>query len=588
MSRRTVGALLALLLVASPARAEEDVAPESAITTYSPYELATIDEAAKTLGTEVDPDAEGKIIESVELVRLDPIEKRDPFPLFLNKAHVTTKEDVILHEILLRPGDRYKRVLADESARNLRSFAHMTIIVCVPMKGRTKDRVRLVMITKDVWTLIVDVDFHVTPGGPEYMMLEVEENSFLGRQLALSSRSVIQPESASLGAELLWPRFAGRWLFMQAEGNVIINRRSGEPEGSWGEATVLRKLFSTRSPWGWGIQTKWRDEVFRRYTNAAVAEFRGGLPFLWRSRKIEQSAFITRSFGWAKKKDITVGAHLVRDIYRVPNATEYDKDIVNQFISETVPVGETRVYPYIEGRFYRNDFLRIRDFETLGLQEDYRLGYDLIARGYPIARWAGSSRDLVGLRLGAMYTIALGDGFARAMIDTVTEAEPERIADARIDGELRIVSPRTPAGRLILDIAATNRWRNYLNRISNMGGEDRLRGWPTRYFVGKNTYAMNFELRSRAVEISSIHIGAAAFYDNGSAFNGSFDQIHPAHSVGLGLRIVAPQIDRNVIRMDFGFPIVPGLRPSDVPPMSFFFSYHQAFRMTHQPSPFGP
>jgi len=590
VSRASVGGvLLALLLVTSPSRADsDDVAPESETTTYSPYEQKTIDDAAKMLGSSIDPNAEGKIVESVEAYRLDPIEARDPAPLGLNKAHVTTKEDVVLHEVLMRPGERYRKVLADESARNLRAFAFMSIIACVPLKGSAPDRVRVVMITKDVWSLIADVDFQFTPGGPEHMMFEIEDNNFLGRQVGVSTRSIIQPESISFGAEYLANRLMGLWIFGEAEGNVIINRRSGEPEGSFGEATLERKLFSTRSHWGWGMQTKWRDQVFRRYTNAAVAEFRGGLPFLWRSREIEQNMHLTRSFGWARKTDVTFGARLARDIYRVPNAQDYDKDIVNEFIGTNVPVGETRVFPYVEGHAYRNDFLRIRDFETLGLQEDYRLGYDVVARAYPVLKAVGSSRDLVGARIGGMYTIALGDGFARAMIDSVTEVQVERISDARLEGELRLVSPRTPAGRLVFDVAATNRWRNYLNRISQVGGEDRLRGWPTRYFVGKNSFAMNLELRSRPIEIFSIQFGAAAFYDVGSAWNGSFEEIHPGHSVGMGFRIVAPQLDRNVIRGDFGFPMVPGMRPGDVPPMSFFFSFHQAFRTGHQPGPFGP
>jgi hypothetical protein len=583
-----LSSLLSFALATRRASADEDVAPESATTTYSPYELATINAAAKKLGSEIDPDPEGKIVESVEAYRLDPIEPRDPFPLGMNKAHWTTKEEITLREVLMRPGDRYRKVLADESARNLRAYAYMSVIACVALKGSTKDRVRVVMVTKDTWSLIVDVDFEVTQAGPERLMLEIEESNFLGRQIGLTGRSIIQPESISFGAEFLDNRFASRFIYAEAEGNVIVNRRSGLPEGSFGEATVERRLFSTRSRWGWTMQTKWRDEIFRRYTNAAVAEFGGGLPFLWRSRDIEQSGSLTRSFGWAQKRDVSLGLKLRRDIYRVPNANLYDKDVVNEFVGTVVPVGETRVFPFVETHAYRNDFLRIRDFETLGLQEDYRLGYDVVARAYPIFTALGSSRDLFGVRAGAMYTIAMGDGFTRLMIDSVTELEVERIADARLDGELRIVSPKTPGGRFVLDIAATNRWRNYLNRISEIGGEDRLRGWPTRYFVGKNLFASNLEFRTRPIEIFSIQLGAAAFYDTGSAWNGSFEEIHPAHSVGLGFRIVAPQLDRNVIRGDFGFPIVPGMRPGDVPPMSFFFSFHQAFRTSRQPGPFGP
>ena len=589
-STRTGLACLAGALVAlrpAPAAAEE-TAPESVTIAYSRYELAAIHDAERALGSAIGAHAEGKLVESIETVRLDPIEKKDPAPLALNAVHVTTKEDVILHEMLFRVGDRYRKVTADESARNIRRFMRVSIVAVVPMRGSAPDRVRAVVITKDVWSLIADVDFKVSSGGIEHMMLEIEETNLFGRQMELSAHSILQPESVAVGAAYIAPRFAGRWLSMHAESNVIINRRSGEPEGSFGDARIERPLFSTRTNWSWMTGIFWRDEVYRRYSNAAVAQFEGGVPWVYRARQIHYTAAATRSFGWARKNDFTIGTTVSRDEYRVPEQPGLDPDLVHRFTRESVPVGEARTVPFVQWRTYANDFLRIVDFETLALQEDYRLGYDVVLRGYPITRAFGSTRDLVGVRAGAVYTVALGDGFVRALLDTTTEAEAERIADASINGELRIVSPRTPLGRLIFDAAATNRWRNYLNRLSFLGGEDRLRGWPTRHFVGKNIAALNVELRTRPIELSAMQLGGAFFFDSGRAFNGSFEEIRPVHSVGAGFRIVLPQLDRSVIRGDFGFPVVAGALPAGVTPMSFFFSFGQAFRATHMTAPFGP
>ncbi len=568
--------------------AAADEAPKSLTTDYSEYELVAIHEAEKSLGSVIDTAAEGKKIESIETVRLDPIEKRDPVPTALNVVHTTTLHSVIVHEVLLKVGEPYQRVIADESARNIRAFSKTSIVVCVPLRGKTKDSVRVVVITKDTWSLIADVDFHFTRGGAEYLMFEAEETNLAGTQSEFSTRTIIQPESFSLGAAYVAPRFASRFLKFNAEGNVILNRRSGDPEGSFGDVRVERPLYSTRTAWSWATGMRWNDEIYRRYTNAEVARYDETLPWLWRSRRIGQGATLTRSFGWARKHDITIGADVVHDVYRVPKPEQYDPNAVAEFTRQYIPVGENRTEAFVQWRAYTNDFIRIVDFETLGLQEDYRLGYDVVARGYPVTKAFGSTRDLFGVRAGAVYTVPFADGFARALVDTITETETTRIADASVDGELRIVSPRTPVGRLVFDAAATNRWRNYLNRTSVLGGEDRLRGWPTRYFVGKNVFAMNVELRSRPIEIASILLGAAAFYDVGRAFDGSFDQIKPAQSVGFGLRAVLPQIDRVIIRGDFGFPIAAGGLPADVAPMSFFFSFHQAFRATHLAGPFGP
>jgi hypothetical protein len=250
-----------------------------------------------------------------------------------------------------------------------------------------------------------------------------------------------------------------------------------------------------------------------------------------------------------------------------------------------VPVGESRVSPFVEWQAYKNDFLRIVDYESLGLQEDVRLGYDVVARAYPVLSALGSSRDVAGARVGALYTVRLGDGFVRGIVDTLTELDvgKERISDAAVSGDLRIVTPRTPAGRLVFDTTVTNRWRNYLNRQLVLGGEDRLRGYPTRFFQGKDLVAMNLELRSRPVELASCHFGGALFYDVGEAFDG-FDHLDPAQSVGFGLRAMFPQIERAVLRFDVGFPV----RDDRVDPVSFFLTFGQAFKAAAIPPPLGP
>jgi hypothetical protein len=110
-----------------------------------------------------------------------------------------------------------------------------------------------------------------------------------------------------------------------------------------------------------------------------------------------------------------------------------------------------------------------------------------------------------------------------------------------------------------------------------------LRGYPSRYVFGSNLLAANVEYRSRPIEIASLQFGAAAFYDSGDAF-GSFDHIRPKHAVGGGLRVVLPQIERSVFRLDVGFPVGASDLPSTVAPFSIFFAFSQALALP-QPSP---
>lgn len=67
-------------------------------------------------------------------------------------------------------------------------------------------------------------------------------------------------------------------------------------------------------------------------------------------------------------------------------------------------------------------------------------------------------------------------------------------------------------------------------------------------------------------------------HDVADAFD-RFEDLNPKHALGGGLRVVFPQLDRAVLRFDLGVPVTSGPRPSDVPPLSFFVAFHQAFSL---------
>ena len=115
---RLVAATLAALLGA-PREARAADPPSSTRTGYSPYEQATISDTLKRTGFVAEPGPDGKIIESVEIVRLEVIEPRDPAPAFLNAVHTTSKDYVIRRELLQRPGEAFATVIADETERNM-------------------------------------------------------------------------------------------------------------------------------------------------------------------------------------------------------------------------------------------------------------------------------------------------------------------------------------------------------------------------------------------------------------------------------------------------------------------------------------
>jgi len=143
----------------------------------------------------------------------------------------------------------------------------------------------------------------------------------------------------------------------------------------------------------------------------------------------------------------------------------------------------------------------------------------------------------------------------------------------------RLASPRTPVGRLHFDARLLHRYRNYLNDQNSLGGDTRPRGYPAQAFRGKDLIAATLEFRSRAAQILGCQLAGAAFFDTADAFKG-FDDLYLKKSVGVGVRILFPQLDRVVMRADWGFPLTrgPGL-PSSSWPGDFVITFRQSFPM---------
>lgn len=570
-------------MVVSAGLAHGQAAPKTRSAGYSGYEQQTLDRETTKRALEIDPAPAGKIVEGISIANLEVFEDRDPAPGLLNTFHATSRPKVVERELLLHEGDVFEQSLLDETARNLRQLQPFSLILAVPVKGSRPDRVRLLIITKDVWSLRLAWAARVGPGGLEQFVVAPAETNFGGMHRLVGTRFELLPKTFAPGVRFLEPWLFGTRHRLVAEANVIFNRDTGDIEGGAGRLDVTKPLFSTRTPWSYGLTSNLDAQIYRRYVNAQVATFDARatpgddrIPFRYRFRSLEGSLFALRSFGWAHKRDISVAFVARTQQIGLVDQAGFDPVAVAEFARRFLPRGEDRVYPYVQARFYSTAFSRVFDAEALGLQEDFRLGYDVQARFYPVRKALGSTRDFVGLYAGAQYTVALGDGFARAVAESLTERDEHRLTDASLAGAVRIMSPRTGIGRIVFDTTAQNRYENYLNRQSLLGGSGRLRGYPSNFLQGKDVVSSNVEVRSRSFSVLSVQLGGALFYDIGDAFDG-FRNLRPKSATGFGGRILFPQFDRVVFRADIGFPIAPQGLPPGVSPYSYYFAFEQAF-----------
>lgn len=568
------GVFACALLAALPARAQS-----TAPSPRSFYEEESLARALAKTHAVPDLEPDGKILEGIDVVALDVIEDRDPAPEALNMFHVTTREGVVRREVLLKIGEPYKQFLVDDTVRALRTFRQVSLVIVQPTRGSTPDRVRLLVVTKDVWSLRANSDFGISGKGIDHLRFEPTERNVGGTFDSVFGRFELYPATMTFGAGVYVPRLDARPLYMSAEANVVMNRRRGEPEGTYGTAIIRRPVLSTRQLWSWVVRTEWHSEIIRRYLNAEVAGFDAPstpeverYPDQYRARTFIENMQFTRSFGLARKVDLTLGAEVNAKQYQGFDPRRVGAIVAADHRRLREPTSDTRAAPFVETHVYESRFLRTHDLDTLGLAEDYRLGYDVTARAYPVTRFVGSSRNFVGFDAVAQYVWKLGDGMSRLNAETILEAQPDNIPVRTHAVNASIYSPRFFLGRLVVDGLMIARPRNYLNLRSTVGGESRLRGQPSGALIGENLVAVNTELRSRPVSILASQIGGVLFYDVADASDDWPPK--PKSSAGFGLRFVFPQLDRNVIRFDVGFPIekAPGAGV-----VGFYFAVEQAF-----------
>ncbi|HVH42695.1 MAG TPA: BamA/TamA family outer membrane protein [Labilithrix sp.] len=608
--------LLTCFFCAAPASAQK---PVSQTTEYSAYERESIAAALAKEGRKIDRAPEGKTIAKIEFVRLDVLEARDPglenlrkVPILsiarhvdkptLNSLHALSKEYIIRRELLLLEGERYVQVLMDEVARNMRDRMpfQVSLVVIVPVQSNEPDKVDLIVITKDIWSLRLSFDLGVTPGGLENLIIVPQETNFLGLHHTAQTRFQMQPETLTFGLGYKIPRFGYSWIGAGTSASITMNRDRGEPEGSAMALSVGQPLYSTRTKWAWDASIGYAVGVSRRYSNAQVFMFdsrrtreRDNIPFQYKSGSFDASAGVTRSFGWGLKNNVSLTMNASSANYETFDLSGFDPAAVADFRRRALPTGETRVYPALGWAMFTTNFLRTLDIATLALQEDYRLGPSVSASVYPVTRALGSSRDFIGVSGSAGYNVAVGDGIVRASVGASAEDQDGTISDGSVRGSFGAVTPRIfGLGRIVLNTSLTNRYRNYLNSRTFIGGEDRLRGYPTAFFFGKDTVFFNIEYRSRSIEILKAQLGGVLFFDAADAFDGGdatrgdvldgFHAVRAKQSVGLGVRALFPQVNRNVLRLDVAFPIKRGPFPETgtsqiVAPVGFYFAFDQAF-----------
>lgn len=616
----------------------------SAFGKLSLYEQESLAIALDQVKATIETAPDGQIVESIDVVALEVFEQRDPAPGFLNWFHVTTQDYIVRREVLIRPGRPYSQQLADESARNLRQFSQFSVVLVYPIKGSEPGKVRILVVTKDVWSLRLSWDPQFSNAGLTSLTLTPAESNLLGTTQIVGATVGFGANTYSIGGAYVVPRIGGSRITARASAGVIFNCASGDVEGGSGEFVYGQPMYSTRAKWSWLVASRYSNSVQRPYsgqtsslcsspgpalTRVVVQEVPGEgsarvviLPSIFRAESLRTQLGATRSFFTLNKVNLSFGMEAERVNYEALNGdlprarvgtdrragsclvpqnheqcadpwlpSDYpdyasDEELLaakDKYANNYQSRSDQRISPYVQLHAFRTGFFRTLNNTTLGLQEDIHLGHDVYLRVYPAVRPL-STRTMLGVYASAAYTWQWLDGFVRlggSVMGELSATGNERQAvelsgTQQSDGEVQmhsyISSPSLLFGRLHIATSLIEQSPRYKPRFLGLGSTYRLRGHDGLPFREQGTlFVNNTEYRTKPLSILTTLIGGALFWDMGHVAP-SIHELSLRHGVGAGLRVLFPQLDRQVFRFDVGVPV-----PGDLRHFTFFAGFYQAF-----------
>jgi hypothetical protein len=646
---RAVRRLLPLAMLLLVLTVAVDSPAQAQFRRWSPYERETVLIALQQTGEQLESDPGGKTLESVRVFTLDVFEPRDPAPQFLNWFHTTTRDYVVRREVLIEIGQPYDSRLAAETERNLRAFSQLSVVLVVPVKGSAASSVKLLVITKDVWSLRASTQPTFFNGKLAALTLAPSETNIFGTTQSVSAVLGMNANTYSIGGSYYVPRIGQSRIAALVSGSGVFNCATNKLEGATGYFQYGQPVYSSLAKWSWRTAASWSSVISRPSTADSVCSGGRTLPTVYRATpdmiqtqdgtttvtrreisfpnetRVEQlrgQLMVTRSFNRWNKVNLSSGVELDWRAYsrepvtigetpnqRVvyiqrpdgslgartvipeqnpgpPDPVEFAAFHSHYLSPDRLPPRDRRISPYLQLRAFSNTYRRLVNYHTLGLQEDVQMGHEVYLRVFPSFRPL-STRDRLGVFASAAYTLPVQDGVFKVLGESSVEAGEQ--SDAHVRFAMHFATPDIGIGRFIYDAGfvhqpirffAGNYYvggggvSEYRNGLA--GGAGRLRGYRPVADSGPGVVTLNHEFRSRPIRLFSVLAGLALFHDMGSAVQPGLTDVHLRHGVGAGLRLLAPQLDRSVFRVDVGFPLVFPMRDDPAAQVTFLAAFGQA------------
>ena len=531
------------------------------------YEESLVARALVKHGLVVDPAPGNKVIERVVIEANKiilpsdlPLAGKIPWPL-LNKLHTRTRDYIIVQELLFSVGQRFEPDVFEESGRNLRRMFILAVARLVVCRGSSPDQVVIMVVTKDQWSLRLNTDFAFDQARLDTLSFSLSESNLAGRNKTASVAFALDPGRYLIGGGYSDPRLGGSRHALSLAAGVYLNRDRSNFEGAYANASIGRPLYSLRTRWAWTLSLSYLEDIVRQFRGgdlAVVVRDSNLIPFVYRERRIAGVVNVTRSFGVVNKLNITLGFRVDSALYRTPVDFPEVGPAAAASFRALLPRSEDSAGPYVALDAFSARYLRLQNIDTYALSEDFRIGpsVQVVARAAHPA--FGFSSQFLNLSVTYSDT-----RYVRGDLMSFSASAGVRLQDGVWPGtsmvnedltlSVRNVTPKFGPFRLHVFASIHLRGHDLDSLRLTLGSDSGLRAYGPRALIGNDRYQLNVELRTAALNFWTLHVGGVLFYDAGDA-PANLQSFGWKQGAGVGLRILIPQFNHDVVRLDLAFP----------------------------------
>ena len=490
-----------------------------------------------------DLEAAGAVIGEIRIVAQDIFDPENPKEnstryRVVNTLHINTRDAVIRNLLLFKSGDRVSVQAIEETERLLRSRRYFHDVTIRPV-GYQDGVVDIEVKTRDTWTLEPGGSAG-RAGGINTGEISLEESNLLGTGILVGlTYKSDQDRSAS--------------LFNIGDDNILGSRLAAsysiakQSDGKSQVGSLARPFYSLDSRWAAGVSAQDTDQLDSIFTaGESVAAYR--------HRRQRHEAYAGWSRGLVDKWTQRYSLALRYDDH------DYELDPAepppNRLPADLRLVGPLVRVQVIQDNYRKgvnlNRIGRTEDL-ALGLQLAVELGYAFQGLGSTADKWFSNTRFSWGTE-PTSKNVLLTEG----ELDWRYGTQAENV-DLHVAG--KFFHHRTSHHTHYVFLSGDYLWRPDAPGMQTLGGDNGLRGYPSRYQTGDRRVLLTLETRAYSdwYPFQLFRVGAAAFFDIGRAWGGEYQNTaNPGWlpDVGFGLRISNDRTaSANVLHIDIAFPL---------------------------------